>query len=359
MEHQPTSMYSQLNSLQNLKGLEKKNPTQALEQVAKEFESLFTHMLLKSMRAANQVFKEGNYFNSNETDFFEEMLDSQLSVELSKGKGIGLADMLIKQLAPRSQIGQQTEANLEQKSLEFEQAAKQRQLSYTLSYVQAMKMLPEEESKQETNQPQIEHPPLYNSVTAGERKTEQNHNHQSIITKLDNILTSLSGSTSDPSNFVRPESFIKHVYPIAKKLTSALGFNPAVLVAQAALETGWGKHIIKQKDGNSSYNLFGIKADRRWQGDKAHVNTTEYRQGVAIKERAAFRSYDSIASSINDYLEFLHVNPRYQTALTKKDNPEQFLNALQRAGYATDPNYAKKILKIANGPLFKATIEKL
>ncbi|MDE1463511.1 flagellar assembly peptidoglycan hydrolase FlgJ [Spartinivicinus poritis] len=359
MEHQPASMYTQLNSLQNLKGLEKKNPTQALEKVAKEFESLFTHMLLKSMRAANQVFKEGNYFNSNETQFFEEMFDSQLSVELSKGKGIGLADMLIKQMAPQAAVSQPQVA-----PMPFDQAAKQRQLSYTLSYVQAMKAPPEQEGKLNENQrkdnpTQAKHPPLYNAVMVGEEKLIADSHHQPITTKLTNILSQLTGTGIDPNKFSRPEAFIKHVYPIAKKLTSAFGFNPAVLVAQAALETGWGKHIIQHKDGNSSYNLFGIKADRRWQGDKTHVNTTEYRQGIAIKEKAAFRSYDSIAASINDYMDFLQVNPRYKTALTKRDNPEQFLNALQQAGYATDPNYAKKILKIANGPLFKSAIDKL
>lgn len=352
MEHQPASMYSQLNSLQDLKGLNKKNPEQALQKTAKEFESLFTHMLLKSMRAANQVFKEGNYFNSNETQFFEEMLDSQLSVELSKGKGIGLADMLIKQLS--AQGGNPTES-VKTEPIPFDKAVKQRQLSYTLHYVQALKTHPDITPK-ESNQKSIHQPDNSQKSDGHKHSHKKNSDHPISDHPMD--VASLSFK-NDPKKFNIPETFITHVYPIAKQLASTFGFNPAVLVAQAALETGWGKHIIKHNSGDSSYNLFGIKADRRWGGDKAHVSTMEYRQGVAVKERAAFRSYDSIAASINDYIDFLKVNPRYQVALTKRDNPEQFLNALQQAGYATDPNYANKILRIANGALFKETIAKL
>ncbi|WP_079459463.1 glucosaminidase domain-containing protein, partial [Pseudomonas aeruginosa] len=119
------------------------------------------------------------------------------------------------------------------------------------------------------------------------------------------------------------------------------------LVAQAALETGWGKSIIRQQDGGSSHNLFGIKTGSRWDGASARALTTEYEGGKAVKEVAAFRSYSSFEQSFHDYVSFLQGNDRYQNALDSAANPERFMQELQRAGYATDPQYARKVAQIA------------
>ena len=138
--------------------------------------------------------------------------------------------------------------------------------------------------------------------------------------------------------------------PIAEKVAGELGVDPKVLLAQAALETGWGKHVIQQ-GSDSSYNLFNIKADSRWQGEQVQVSTLEYRDGVAQREQAAFRSYGSYEESFNDYVSFLKNSPRYQNALQQAANPFAYVDALQQAGYATDPEYSNKISRIYSGEL--------
>jgi flagellar protein FlgJ len=125
-----------------------------------------------------------------------------------------------------------------------------------------------------------------------------------------------------------------------------VGVEPKVILAQAALETGWGRSLIKNGNGSNSFNLFNIKADKSWQGKQAQVSTLEFDQGVAKKVNAGFRSYDSFQESFKDYVDFIKSNPRYGDALKKVGNAEQYMHELQRAGYATDPKYANKVMNI-------------
>jgi flagellar protein FlgJ len=126
-----------------------------------------------------------------------------------------------------------------------------------------------------------------------------------------------------------------------------IGVDPRYLVAQAALETGWGKSVMRAQDGSSSHNLFGIKASSNWKGDSARAITSEFRDGQMVKETAEFRSYASYKDSFHDLVTLLQSNNRYQDVVKSADNPEQFVRELQKAGYATDPNYATKISQIA------------
>lgn len=135
--------------------------------------------------------------------------------------------------------------------------------------------------------------------------------------------------------------------PMAKQAAERIGIDPRYLVAQAALETGWGKSVMRQQDGSSSHNLFGIKAGQSWQGAQARAITSEFRNGEMVKETAQFRSYDSYQDSFHDLVTLLQSNERYQEVLKSADNPEQFVRELQKAGYATDPDYASKISQIA------------
>lgn len=167
------------------------------------------------------------------------------------------------------------------------------------------------------------------------------------------------GAVADPSNgsemrmplprtphFDSPAAFIDAMLPAAREAADRHGLDPHLLVAQAALETGWGSALMQRRDGRSAYNLFGIKADDRWPGDSTLVDTLEYADGVATRERAAFRAYASFAESFDDYIEFLAGNPRYANALAKAQDPSAYMNELQAAGYATDPRYAEKVLRI-------------
>jgi peptidoglycan hydrolase FlgJ len=146
--------------------------------------------------------------------------------------------------------------------------------------------------------------------------------------------------------FSSPQEFVATMLPMAQAAAEKIGVDANYLVAQAALETGWGKSIIRQQDGSSSHNLFGIKA-ADWQGESARVLTTEYVDGKPTKASASFRAYGSFEQSFNDYVSFLQNNQRYDDALDATANPKTFVRELQRAGYATDPQYANKVAQIA------------
>ena len=125
----------------------------------------------------------------------------------------------------------------------------------------------------------------------------------------------------------------------------ATGIPAAFMVAQAAHESGWGRREIRHADGSPSHNLFGIKAGAGWTGPVAEVTTTEYVDGRAHKVIAKFRAYASAAESFADYARLMRDSPRYQ-AVRQADSAREFADGLQRAGYATDPNYAKKLISI-------------
>ena len=149
-----------------------------------------------------------------------------------------------------------------------------------------------------------------------------------------------------------PQEFVESLWGLARQAGNVLKQNPKVILAQAALETGWGKFMISNEDGSNSFNLFGIKAGKSWNGAEARVSTLEYEGGVPERQTASFRSYDSLADSFKDYVAFLTQSPRYEQALASTDE-QGFARGLQESGYATDPNYADKILSILSRPEFK------
>jgi flagellar protein FlgJ len=135
--------------------------------------------------------------------------------------------------------------------------------------------------------------------------------------------------------------------PHAQVAAQQLGVDAATLVAHAALETGWGKHMPSNADGSSSFNMFGIKAAAGWQGQSVGATTLEYEQGVAVKRVERFKSYDSPADCFGDYAKLLSGAERYTTARNSGNNANQFAQSLQQGGYATDPNYANKLRAVA------------
>ena len=160
----------------------------------------------------------------------------------------------------------------------------------------------------------------------------------------------------------RPESeqsFIQDLWPEANRVAQKLGVATEVVIAQSALETNWGQEIITNLNGQKSLNLFGIKADNKWEGGSISISTLEYRDGIAQQERASFRSYASLSESMDDYVSFLQNNPRYQQALENTADTNSFLHELQQAGYASDPAYAEKINSIMNRNSFMQTVEDL
>ncbi|HWU68597.1 MAG TPA: flagellar assembly peptidoglycan hydrolase FlgJ [Stenotrophobium sp.] len=159
-----------------------------------------------------------------------------------------------------------------------------------------------------------------------------------------------------PVSLAHPADFIRSLLPQAQAAARELGVPARVLVAQAALETGWGRHMIRNPDGSPSYNFFGIKAGRHWQGDKVSKPTTEYHGSQPAREVAQFRSYESPAAAFKDYVKFLKGNPRYAAALNHGGDAGHFTRGLQQAGYATDPAYAEKIRRISTGPTMRLAL---
>ena len=289
----------------------------ALKKAAAQFEAIFTQMLLKGMRKANEAFEDKDSpFNSSGVKFFEEMHDQQLSTELSSNGSLGLADLIVQQLSPESK--------------NFMPGSVLRTTNDIFSDTQVGSALPHEQKNKQSDL-------IVNNTKADIAEP-----------KVDT-----AESKADSPTFKNAEEFVSSVWEHAKTAAQKIGLNPAVMVAQAALETGWGKHIINKSDGNSSFNLFNIKSDKSWEGEKASKVTLEFEQGTAVKKQASFRAYDSIKESVNDFVDFLTQNPRYQDALQNTAKPNDFLDSLQKAGYATDPNYASKIKKVLNSSQLK------
>ncbi|MGQ7958665.1 flagellar assembly peptidoglycan hydrolase FlgJ [Pseudomonas sp. SP16.1] len=337
---------------------------QNIRKVAEEFESLFMNEMLKAMRSANAAFGEGNFMNSNESKTYQDMHDQQLSVTLAKeGRGIGLADVLVRQMSKLKQPFSRPNpfAQIEQ-PVSGTRAAEAEKLADSEGFRDEVALL---------NRRRLAVPgKLADRLLAGIVPPAGEGEGKALAggdwipaqafaaPKADGL--SLAGSDAisgrriaqpplapGKAAFASPQEFVATMLPMAEAAAEKIGVDPRYLVAQAALETGWGKSIIRTRDGESSHNLFGIKSHNSWDGESARVLTTEYKGGKAVREAANFRAYDSYAQSFDDYVSFLQSNGRYQKALGATENPERFVKELQQAGYATDPNYARKIAQIA------------
>ncbi|MBL8481592.1 MAG: flagellar assembly peptidoglycan hydrolase FlgJ, partial [Rhodocyclaceae bacterium] len=164
--------------------------------------------------------------------------------------------------------------------------------------------------------------------------------------RQDSPPTDAAGRAGGAPRHVR--EFIERVMPHAEEASRATGIPAHFLVAQAALETGWGRSEVRGADGRSSFNLFNVKTGSRWGGNSVQTATIEYRNGAAVRENARFRSYDSYAEAFRDYADLLRNNPRYAAVLNTRD-PAQFARGLAAAGYATDPEYAAKLERVIGG----------
>ena len=155
-----------------------------------------------------------------------------------------------------------------------------------------------------------------------------------------------------------PARFVADLLPEARQAADRLGVSPQLLIAQAALETGWGKHTMKFEDGRSSFNLFGIKAGADWQGSSLRRASLEFSDGSLQSQVSRFRAYDSPAHSLRDYVDFIQSSPRYGEALQSSDD-QGYIRAIHAAGYATDPDYADKVIAILGGELLRRSLAQL
>lgn len=392
--------YTDLNRLTAMKNGDRDSDAN-LKKVAQEFESLFVSQMLKAMRSANEVLAKDNPMNTAATRQYQDMYDQQLSVSMSReGGGIGLQDVLMRQLsktkagtvapstadasaATRADASSTQNAGSAQTGLATRVAQRPLWASRSVAAAATSLDATAHNDVAALNSRRLSLPSkLTDRIMAGiVPNTAATQDAAASATTLKNRIAVSSavaaakkaGGNGDwtvgpeytaqadayvrnrvqtplapgKAAFANADEFVATMLPLAKDAAARIGVDPSVLVAQAALETGWGKSIMRQSDGSSSHNLFGIKAQSGWQGPEARAITSEFRDGKMVKETADFRSYDSYASSFHDLVSFLQNNSRYQATLKSADNPEQFVKELQKAGYATDPGYASKISQIA------------
>ncbi|BCU07647.1 flagellar assembly peptidoglycan hydrolase FlgJ [Allochromatium tepidum] len=304
------------NAYQGLSRLARDGGSEGLEAAARAFESLLIGQMLKQMRSSTFG---GGLLDSAQTQLYQDLYDQQIATVLSEGDGLGLRKALLRQLAPE---------------LSGEGLAERDQA--TLTVPERNPLLKSFKRRQ-----------VEAAVEKADSKPFRTVSGQSQSAATSAASTGsvavISGQGRWPPR--NAEEFVAYLKPYAEQAAEILGMDTSVLLAQSALETGWGRHIPRRADGRSSFNLFGIKADRSWAGDSVGVGTLEYRNGVAQREQARFRAYETPADSFVDYVAFLNRNPRYGEAL-KSRTGEEFIRGLQKAGYATDPRYADKILGI-------------
>jgi flagellar protein FlgJ len=294
-------IYTDFAGLTALKKDARTNDPDAIRQVAKQYESMFARMMIKSMRDA--VGKDP-MFGSDEEQTYQEMYDDQLSIEMTKGHGLGLADMLVRQLQKLSGGSAKTDASQETKGA---------------------------------------------SGAAGAAALQQAGAKASLRKyQAPDPRNGSSGSAVVPVASPQAQaSFISENWSAAQDAGQQLGVDPRNLIAQAALETNWGTRVPHDAQGRSTNNLFGVKAGSQWNGASVAAGTQEYENGTAVSTTGQFRAYDSREQSFKDYVTLLRGNPRYTAALNTGNNVHAFASALQHGGYATDPDYASKVTAIA------------
>lgn len=288
------------NAAGDLRALMRSNPAAGAKQVASQFEGMLLGMMLKSMREASA---SSGLLDSEQSRFFTAAGDQQLALKLAAQAPLGFAALVERQLARQGAAGA---AALDENAMRAHGLAAGGWLA----------------SARTAGRP-----------AAGEAGTGA-------------ATSPLAGKARD---------FVDRVWPHALDAAAATGIPARFLVAQSALESGWGKREIRAADGAPSYNLFGIKAGRNWRGKTVEVRTTEYVDGVAQTVRAKFRAYDSYADAFRDYADLLRSKPRFADVVGQQDGV-QFARSLQRAGYATDPLYADKLARIINGSTLRQAL---
>ncbi|MEL6868242.1 MAG: glucosaminidase domain-containing protein [Pseudomonadota bacterium] len=250
----------------------------ALNTVAEQFEALFVQRMLESMRDAS--FGDPLLPESGGQTLFRDMFDQQVATDIASGPGIGVADMIVRQLG-------------------------------------------------------------------GEPVTPQP------------VAMRPTGTVQYATKWHSPNAFVKDVLPFAKKAAQELGVSPLAIVAQAALETGWGQRVMPDAEGGNSLNLFGIKASGNWTGSQVSQPTLEFTAGAMQKRKQSFRAYPSLGAAFDDYTRFLADKPRYANVTGHANDINGFASALQAAGYATDPQYAQKIDQVATSETMRDALASL
>ena len=276
---------------------------EALRSAAKQFESLMVAQMLRTMRQTRFSDEDDPLTGGDSLKLYRELLDQQWAARLAKGRGLGFADMLVKAFERQSAAvsSQSSVAGAESSAAGGESPARGSEAALPSPPAGTMSMTQEAAGK---SKPATDNWPL---TAGGERK----------------------------------QRFLESLRPHAEAAEAATGVPARFILAQAALESGWGEKEIRAADGQASFNLFGIKAGRNWGGESVETATTEYRQGLAMKLTQRFRAYPDYTAAFTDYANLLR--SRFGEAVRAGDDAAAFAKGLADGGYATDPAYAGKL----------------
>ncbi|MDR7192576.1 flagellar assembly peptidoglycan hydrolase FlgJ [Luteimonas terrae] len=327
-----------------------------IDKAAREFEGVFAQMLIKSMRDASF----GDALFPGENQLYRDLYDQRLAKSMTDGEGLGLAKVIARQLGgdasgpaldPRLAPPAAPLSGLDGTGGAGMSALPEALGAQTLDLIagRAMTQAPSDASDARSPMDGFIESLMARARPLADAATGVARTAVAAATQAPAALEQAARAAADTFAPRSPERFVASIWSHAQAAARELGVDAKALVAQAALETGWGRRTISRSDGSTANNLFGIKATG-WKGDRATVNTHEYTNGVRHTERADFRAYASPSESFSDYVRLLKQNPRYRQALESGGDVRRFASALQQAGYATDPRYADKLSAIANGP---------
>ena len=340
-----------------------KEKAQALYMAAQQFEALLMQYWVDGMRSANETINPDSPLRSKYSGFFDDMLAQQQVGSMVQGNGTGGASvnknsisyLITKQFA--SSLGD------EGKALLAELEGRPYDPNEGTQAVEGMMPLTKEQGYLPLDRDQRGYMALQGEATPGFMRYSEadqqrviarpstmyakaKHNNASVGA-LSDLYSSLP-DVREMRSFKSPEDFVQKMMPYARKAVEGIGMNPLVLVAQAALETGWGQHV---PEGN---NYYGIKAGSSWQGPTQDLDSPEFEQGAMVTRNSRFRAYPSVLESMQDYVALITGNARYAKAATKSFDPDTYFDEIQKAGYATDPHYAAKLKNITRQIAFMA-----
>jgi flagellar protein FlgJ len=289
--------YTDLNGLAALKNAP--SSPAAIRAVSQQVEALFLQMMLKSMRDADAA---GGETESNETSMYQDMFDKQVALTLSKHQDLGIARLFERELGAKAAAPAPTGPPARP----------------------------------------VAGPAAFATPAAGGRNQADGR--------------SAANQAADSATAEHAAQFVSAVLPTIRRAAESLKVNPLGLLAQAALETGWGRRMARTADGSPSLNLFGIKAGEGWRGASAVADTVEISGGIATQRRTAFRAYGSIEQSVSDFTNLLSDSPRYREAIAVGSDAQAYIHSIARSGYATDPEYGNKLNKILHSSTLQAAL---
>jgi flagellar protein FlgJ len=337
-----TDFFLNFQQFKDLKVQARGHSDEAASAVAQQFEGLFVQQMLAAMRSAAKI---DNGQDSSYMDFYQDMYDKQLAQTVAGQERLGFSRLILRHMPGR-------EAGEVENTGAVEPAA-------SLEFIQPST---KPAADLEIINPSIKPAPLEadSEMTVDDASVVTTSNSPVVVSRVvEDDFAEVDRMERVNSGWQSAPDFIADILPQAQSAAKSLGVSAELLLAQSALETGWGKHTMKFADGRSSNNLFGIKAGPDWHGDALHKTSLEHQHGILQNQVSSFRAYATPAQSLADYVDFIKTNPRYQQALQHAGDDQAYIREIHNAGYATDPQYADKIIGILNGETLQRTLASL